>query len=166
MDLQQKQTLSKITMELIWCFFTGVAAFFIVQPLWKDFKDYFFIHQLIIYIIVFITFSRYIFFLKFTFLADAQKTKILLIFLAFPLFFYLLASFFELRSFMDRLSEGMLEYESYFRDGISDEQRFIAVNYLAKQYTFFGVSAIISVTVAPFRLILSIWRVYNQTGIV
>ena len=65
---------------------------------------------------------------------------------------------------MDRLSEGMVEYESYFRDGISDEQRFIAVNYLAKQYTFFGVSAIISVIVAPLRMILSIWRVYNQTG--
>lgn len=153
-------------MEIIWWLFTFTATFFIVQPLWKDFRNYQFIHQLILFIIVFITYSRYLFFLKYTFLAHSQKAKFALVFLSLPFAFYLGTNFFELQSFLDKMSEGMVEYESYFRDRISDNQRFIALNYLNKMYTFFGVSAIIAVIFSPFRLLLSYWRVYNKTGTV
>lgn len=153
-------------MELVWWLITAITAFIITQSLWGYFKRYDFIYELILYIIVFITFARYVFFLKYTFLAYFQKMKFLLIFISLPLIFYMVQEFFEFRDFLERQNGGLIEAELYFKDEISFQERYGILEYLSKMYTFFAVAAIITVIIAPFRLLKSYWRVHNNTGTV
>lgn len=166
MENLQKQRLSKIVMELVWWLITAITAFIITQSLWGYFKRYDFIYELILYIIVFITFARYVFFLKYTFLAYFQKMKFLLIFISLPLIFYMVQEFFEFQDFLERQNGGLEEAELYFKDTVSFQERYAVLEYLSKRYTFFAVAAIIAVVITPFRLLKSYWRVHNNTGTV
>jgi hypothetical protein len=166
MENLQKQRWSKVAMEGIWWLLTAIVAFLVVQPLWVDFKRYDFIYELILYVIVFITFARYVFFLKYTFLAYFQKMKFLLIFASIPLIFYLVQEFFEFQDFLERQNSGLQEAEIYFKDDMGFQDREDTLAYLSKVYTFFAIAAIITVIITPFRLLKSYWRVYNKTGTV
>lgn len=166
MENLKKQRLGKIIMEVVWWLVTAVAAFFVVQPLWVYFQRYDFIHELILYIIIFVTFARYLFFLKYTFLAYFQKMKFLLIFISLPLLFYLVQEFFEFQDFLERQNSGLEEAQIYFREGLGFQDRYEILAYLSKVYTFFAIAAIITVLMTPFRLLKSYWRVHNETGTV
>jgi hypothetical protein len=166
MENLQKQRLSKIIMELVWWLVTAIAAFITVQPLWGYFQRYDFIYELILYIIVFITFARYVFFLKYTFLAHFQMMKFVLIFLSLPLIFYMVQEFFEFQDFLERQNSGLQEAQIYFKEGLGFQDRYGILAYLSKMYTFFAVAAIITVVITPFRMLKSYWRVYNKTGTV
>lgn len=153
-------------MELVWWLITAITAYIITQSLWGYFKRYDFIYELILYIIVFITFARYVFFLKYTFLAYFQKMKFLLIFISLPLIFYMVQEFFEFQDFLERQNGGLEEAELYFKDSVGFQERYAVLEYLSKMYTFFAVAAIIAVIITPFRLLKSYWRVHNHTGTV
>lgn len=164
MDNLGKQRTGKLFMELIWWMLTALVVWMVTQPLWFNFVKHHFTYELIIFIVVFITYTRYLFLLKYTFLAKLQVIKFLLIFASLPLAFYLLQLFFNYQDFLERQNEGMVEFQSYFREGISFNEHYDTLNYLTKVYSFFGLSAIIAVIVSPFRLLVSYWRVYNKTG--
>lgn len=166
MENLQKQRLGKLIMEGVWWLITALAAFLVVQPLWDEFQRYDFIYELILYIIIFITFSRYVFFLKYTFLAYFQKMKFLLIFISLPLIFYLVQEFFEFQDFLERQNSGLEEAQIYFKEDLGFQARYGTLEYLSKVYTFFAIAAIITVIITPFRMLKSYWRVHNETGTV
>jgi hypothetical protein len=115
---------------------------------------------------IFITYTRHIFTLKNTFLARAQKLKVVLLFSSIPLTFYLVQLFFNYQDFLDKQNEGMQEFAQYFVEDISNDTHYNTLQYLTKVYLFFGFGAIISVIISPFRLLISYWRVFNKTGTV
>ena len=159
-----KLHLGKLTMELIWWLITAIVVTIVVQPLWKEFVKYDFIYELIMFIIIVITYTRYLFFIKYTFLAHAQIVKVILIFGSLPFIFYLWQVFFNYQSFLEKQMEGMIEFKIYFRSDISFKERSQTLNYLSYYYKFFGWSSIFAVFISPFRLLVSFWRVYNKTG--
>ena len=159
-----KLRLGKLTMELIWWLISAIVVIKVVQPLWKEFVRYDFIYELIMFIIIFITYTRYLFFIRYTFLAHAQIVKIILIFLSLPFIFYLWEVFFNYQSFLEKQMEGMIEFEIYFRSDINFVERNETLQYLSTMYNFFGCSSILAVFISPFRLLVSFWRVYNKTG--
>ena len=161
-----KQRMGKFLMELIWWLITAIVVWMVAEPLWGNFVQYEFVYEAIMYVIVFITYARYLFLLKYTFLAHFQVMKVLLIFAALPLAFYLVQVFFNYQDFLEKQNQGMIEFQIYFREGITATEHFETLNYLTKVYSFFGMSAIICVVISPFRLLLSFWRVYNKTGMV
>jgi len=164
MENQNKALWSKLLMEVLWWCITAVVVWIVVQPLWKDFVKYDFVYDSIINIVVFITATRYLFTLKYTFLAKAQVAKFIIIFLAIPLCFYLTQEFFAYQDFLDQ--EGTVEFQAFWRPGIQTDQLYDAIDYTTKQISFFGVGAILSSILLPFRLLISYWRVYNKTGTV
>ncbi|BDS14162.1 hypothetical protein [Aureispira anguillae] len=166
MENLEKQRVGKLLMELIWWGLTGLIAWMVTQPLWADFVKQHFIYEVIIFVVIFITYTRYLFLLKYTFLAKLQPLKFILIFASIPLAFYLIQLFFNYQDFLEKQNEGMIEFQSYFREGITFNEHYDLLRYLTKVYTFFGLSAIIIVVMAPFRLLISYWRVYNNTGTV
>ena len=166
MENLQKQRLSKLVMEVVWWGVTAIAAFIIVQPLWAYFQRYDFIYELIWYSIIFITFARYILFLKYTFLAHFQIMKFILIFVSLPLIFYMVQEFFEFQDFLERQNSGLEEAQIYFKEGMGFQDRYSILAYLSKAYTFFAIAAIITVIMTPFRMLKSYWRVHNNTGTV
>jgi len=166
MEMQGKTQLGKLAMELLWWLITLVVAFMVTQPLWRDFVQYNFVYETIAFIVIFITYTRYLFGLKYTFLAHFQAFKVLLIFVSIPLVFYLVQIFFAYQEFLEGQSEGMVEYDAFFRENITFNERYDILNYLTKVYTFFGIGAILIVFLSPFRMLVSFWRVYNKTGTV
>jgi hypothetical protein len=159
-----KLRLGKLTMELIWWVITAIVVTIVVRPLWKEFVRYDFIYELIMFIIIFITYTRYLFFIKFTFLAHSQIVKFILIFVSLPFLFYLWQVFFNYQSFLEKQTEGMIEFQIYFRSDITFKERFETLTYLSNNYKFFGWSSILAVFISPFRLLVSFWRVHNKTG--
>lgn len=166
MDNLGKQRTGKFLMELIWWMLTAIVAWLVARPLWSEFVRYEFIYDLILFIVIFITYTRYLFLLKYTFLSHFQVGKFILIFASIPLAFYLIGLFFNYQDFLERQSEGMEEYQIYFRADMTFEEHGEVLKYLSKVYSFFALSAIIVVIIAPFRLLLSFWRVYNKVGTV
>lgn len=166
MDNLGKQRLGKLLMELVWWLLTGVVAWLVTRPLWSEFVQYQYIYELILFIAILITYTRYLFLLKYTFLSHFQVGKFILIFASIPLVFYLIGLFFGYQDFLERQSEGMEEYQIYFRADMTFSEHGEVLKYLSKVYSFFALTAIMVAIAAPFRLLVSFWRVYNKVGTV
>ena len=161
-----KQRLSKLIMELLWWLVTGIVAWIITQPFWAPFADTEFVVELALFVVVLMTVARYVFLLKYTFLAHFQAMKFILIFISLPLMFWAIQEFFEFRDFYETQSEGMVAGAGYFKSGLSFSERYAILQRLLPLYTFFAWGAIFTVIAMPFRLLVSYWRVYNKTGTV
>jgi hypothetical protein len=161
MSLEKKQWMLKLQLEIIWWIVTVIATFLLVYPIMNNMVDYQFLYANIIFILVFITYSRYLFLLKHTFLAYAQVVKFILIFASIPLVFKLVEYIFAYQDFLE--TEGLNSFDAYFRKGISIETRDRLLAYMSREYLFFGVGSVIAAVVLPFRLLISFWRVYNKS---
>ena len=69
-------TSNKILLEAIWWVVTAVIVTVVMYPIWTNFPAYKFNGVNIATIVLFVTFARYTFFLKYTFLATWQYAKI------------------------------------------------------------------------------------------
>ncbi len=154
----------KIAMEAIWWLITFVVIWIVTAPMWAAYIKNDYIYDSILNIIIFITFTRYLFLLKYTWLAHVQAAKFIIIFSCLLLVFYLIQQFFAYQDFVDK--EGTALFMSYFRPDIQPTEWYRVMNYTTKEISFFGVGAIIATIVLPFRLLVSFWRVYNDTGTV
>lgn len=166
MEHLRKQRLGKLLMEGLWWLITLIVVWMITQPLWAGFVKYDFIYEVILFIVLFITYTRYLFGLKYTFLAHFQALKFILIFVSVPLAFYLIQVFFGYQDFLEKQNEGMIEFQEYFKEGLTFNEHNDLLAYLTQVYSFFGIGAILAVALSPFRLLVSFWRVYNKTGTV
>ncbi len=110
----------------------------------------------IIFILIFITLTRYIFLLKYTFLGYSLWAKVLVIFLCIPLLIYLYSEFQFVQVF---INDGSLE--SVFGH-MQVKEQYAMMNYIESEIIFFGVGSIIATVLMPFRMIISIWRTRNR----
>jgi hypothetical protein len=159
-----KELTGKLIMEVMWWIFTAIVVWIVVQPLWNTYIKYDFIYDSIVNIVIFITFTRYIFLLKYTVIAQLQIAKFLIIFLCIPLGFYLIQEFFNFQDFLDK--EGTGYFQAFFPLNIDTNKLYNIIEYTTKEISFFAVGAIIVTIILPFRLLISFWRVYNNTGTV
>ena len=110
----------------------------------------------ILFILIFITVTRYLFLLKYTFLGYSLWAKVLVIFLCIPLAIYLYSAFQFVQVYID---QGSLE--TVFGHMQIGEQ-YAMMNYIESEIIFFGVGSIIATVLMPFRMIISIWRMRNR----
>ena len=153
--MNKEQSLT-LRMELIWWIFTAVFTFAILFPIINTIGDYPFLFPNILFIVIFITFARYIFLLKHTFLANRQILKVIIFFLCLPLFAYLVNELISVRTFLDEQGIEVLvkklEYEKHW--GFA--------NYVKTEMYFFGAASLVVTALLPFRLLLSVWRNRNR----
>lgn len=161
---ESRELTGKLIMEVMWWLITAVVIWIVTKPLWNTYEKHDFIYDSIVNIVVFITFSRYIFLLKYTFLAKFQVAKFIIIFACIPLGFYLIQEFFAFQDFLDK--EGTAYFQSFFPLYIDSNKLYSIIDYTTKEISFFGIGAIITTIILPFRLLISFWRVYNNTGTV
>lgn len=153
--MNKEQSLS-LQMELVWWIFTAVVAFAVLFPILKSVDDYPFLISNILFIVVFITFSRYIFLLKHTFLANRQILKVVIFFLCLPLFSYLVNELTSVRTFLDE--QGIDELVK----NLPYENHWNFTNYVKTEMYFFGAASLVVTALLPFRLLLSVWRNRNR----
>lgn len=146
----------QIGLELIWWIVTLLVVGLVIYPILSKLVDYPFTTINIIFIIVFITFARYIFLLKHTFLASRQWLKAVLMVLSIPLIFYLVNGINYFQTFLDE--EGM---EAIMQGVELSKQRGLS-NYIRSEVLLFGTGSVIVGIIFPIRLMLSIWRTHNR----
>jgi len=147
---------NKVKLELLFWFFTLLVVVAVLIPIYSNIPDYPFWIQNITFIVTAITVTRYLFLLKYTFLARRQIMKIICFFLCIPLVFYLVQ---ELNYFQTYIDEegvdtlvGHLPYDT----------RETVIDYMRSEVLLFGTMAVISSIIFPFRLVISIWRTHNR----
>lgn len=149
----------KLILEATWWAITAVVVLLVLFPILHNTPYYPFQWSNVIFIVVFITLTRYNFLFKYTFLAKKQYLKLLLIFLCIPLLFNLVNNLNYFISITD-------ESSYYFLDGnLSISQRNKMQLFIKTEMVFFGVASILSAIIFPFTLLRSIWR-YRNRGVV
>lgn len=153
--MEKKQKLL-IGLEVFWWLITAVLVVIILAPIRKEAIDFPFYLMNIIFIVVFITFSRHLFLLKHTFLARRQVWKMIIMVGILPLIFYLVQEVNYFQTFFDEQGGeaivGALRMERV--------EKLSA--YVKSELLFFGVGAVIASVVLFFRLMMSIWRYHNR----
>lgn len=148
---------SKITLEIIWWIATAIIVSLFILPIYMSIGDrYEFYLPNIILITLFVTFTRYIFLLKHTFLAEIKWLKVALIFLPIPLFFFATNSLFNFQDFLDR--EGHIKMLSQ----LNPDEAMEVSKYIKYQFIFFGTGAMTVIFLLPVRMIVSVWRGINR----
>jgi heme/copper-type cytochrome/quinol oxidase subunit 2 len=160
MSLDKKQLKLKIQLELLWWVFSTIILLFVTYPIFSSLKSYDFWISNILFVLIFVTYSRQIFFLKHSFLAQQQVLKFVLIFASIPLIFKSVEWLFDYQHFIQ--TDGQEKLLKQFREGYNFNEKLKTVNYISSQYMFFAVATIISAIVLPFRLLISYWRVHNK----
>lgn len=143
-------------LELIWWIVTLIIVVAVLYPIQSNLTSYRFNWINIIYIITFITVSRYIFLLPYTFLARIEYLKVILIFLCIPAVFLLSQELNLFQTYVD--GEGV---DALVGD-LPYEKRDSMIAYIRNEMFFFGMGSIVSCVILPLRLILSIWRGRNR----
>ncbi len=149
----RSERLQKIWLELIWWVITGLVTTVILLPILKNTIDYPFLKINVFFIITLLTFFRYVFFLRFTFLKRLRWAKFILVFLSIPLIFMLVN---YLNHFLTYLDENSFDS---FLIGRADPH---LAGYIKSEMLLFGVGSVIISVILPFRMILSLWRQHNR----
>ncbi|MEL7021241.1 MAG: hypothetical protein AAGK47_06520 [Bacteroidota bacterium] len=146
----------RISLELYWWLFTAIIGIAILLPILYKVPNYLFLLPNIIFIVAFVTFARYIFLLKHTFLAHQQRLKIAIVLVSAIVIFYLISQINAFQTFLDEEGPDILVNHL----PVSEQQSM--ANYIRSEYLFFGVGSVIAAAILPFRLIISVWRSYNR----
>ena len=143
-------------LEIIWWIFTIILAMGVTYPVISKVENYPFLVINIIFISVFVTFTRYIFLLKHTFLAKQQLLKTGIVLISVPIIFMLINQINLFQTFLDE--NGI--------DGLVGDLPFGKRENIAKfiraEMLFFGVGSVISAIVLTIRLVVSVWRLKNR----
>ena len=150
-------TSNKILLEAVWWLITAVIVTAVMYPIWTNFPAYRFNGVNIANIVAFVTFTRYTFFLKYTFVATLQYAKI-----AFVLFTVMIVA-----TLMTQIQSFNVWIDGGDPDVLLDSvgkanMRESLLNYIKSEFLFFVVGAIISALFLSFRLIISVWRLRNR----
>jgi len=141
---------------MLWLVFAALLVAVVLWPLYANNVGYEFYFNNILFIVAFILMVRYIFFIKYTFISGKIAVKILIIVLAIIFDIYAYAA---LNEFIDFYQEN----GKYFAmEHLPVQKQYDVGDFILKQYIFFGVAALVSGIILPFRMLVSIWHVYNK----
>jgi hypothetical protein len=153
--MDKKLSLS-IRLELVWWMATALLLAGVLFPIYKSRADYPFWITNILFVLVFITFARYIFLLKHTFLAWLQWAKVAVIILCIPLFIYQIKVMHLFQLYLDEIGLQDLFAHLSFKGQVQ------MTDYVQAEMLFFGAASIIVTVLLPFRMLISYWRTRNR----
>lgn len=146
----------KIGVELISWLFTALIVVLFLIPITRRIYQYPFLWMNVLFIVVFITITRYIFLLKYTFLGYSQRMKALLILACAPGFIFILRRF---KSFQEYLGERGVEQ---FMIHLPHDQQVPLAKYVTAEMIFFGAGSLMVIILFAIRMLISIWRQHNK----
>ncbi len=145
-----------LALEIVWWILTAVIVWAVLWPIHKAMHVWPFERSNIVFVVVLITLSRYIFLLPHTFIARMQEVKVVLILLMFPLTFLLI----------EAVNDFMVYIEENTWDGLTGHlplaNKTAIEEYIWAEMLFFGVGSFIAAPVFAVRLLISVWRTRNR----
>ncbi len=154
--MNERNKILQIRLELIWWVVTLLIVLGVLFPIYKTQVEYPFWVSNTLFVVIFVTVSRFVFLLKYTFLAYRQWLKVLLAILCIPLFIYLLDEFSMFRAVVDEI--GLEEIFAH----LSLKGQTSMANYVKNEMLFFGAASIICSVLMPLRMLISFWRTHNR----
>ena len=148
---------NKILLEIVWWIVTAVILTVVMFPIWKNFPDFKFNITNVVYVICFITFTRYTFLLKHTFLADWERGKIAFVLCVFALSGILMVQLQDFNVWYDNGDPDIL-LATVKKEGVRPS----LLEYIKTEFVLFSVASIISAFVLAGRLLVSVWRLRNR----
>jgi hypothetical protein len=146
----------KFNFEILsWVFALVFAALFMIPIYMRSGANFPFYFSNAVSIIVFLTFTRWIFLWAYSPFAKSKWTRLILIFLPIPLFMYHIDGLFEFQKFVDE--EGTI---AFFK-GSNDMSDYNFGRFIKYEYIFFCVGALVAIVLIPVRMIISFWRTSN-----
>jgi FlaA1/EpsC-like NDP-sugar epimerase len=146
----------QIWLELLWWVLTAVVVVAVLYPIHQAIHVWPFERTNIIFIVVLLTLTRYIFLLQHTFLARRQVLKVGLILLMFPVLFL----------FIGMVNEFMVFIEEQTWDPLTGHlptaQRRGMESYIWNEMLFFGAGCLVAIPAFMVRMMLSVWRTRNR----
>ena len=143
-------------LELLWWGFTIIAVVAVLLPIWLQTPSYPFYLPNAGYIIIFITFARYAFLLKHTFIARMLWPKLLVLAGSVIVVFILIMSLGDFSNYLEE--KGLQTIVGH----LPVSRQFSLMRYIQSEMIFFGIASVISAIVLPVRMLISIFRMYNH----
>lgn len=143
-------------LELLWWFVTAVILAGVLFPIFSGDLSYRFWLLNSLFIVAFVTFTRFIFLTKYTFLASRQVLKVALVFVSVPIVFLLINAMIGFQTILDEDGPDALFFKN------NSIHREYLVNYIRSEMVFFGMGSIISGIFFPIKMIISVWRYRNR----
>lgn len=150
---------NKSVLEFIWWLFTAIIVVAVIFPIWNNLTTYPFLTVNIVFIVVFITLTRYVFLLKHTILAKTQGIKVGIVLISIPIIFMLIEGLSGFQNYLDE--EGL----NKFLPSMNLDEQQIMINYIKSEMLLFGVGSIIIAIIFPFRMVISVWRNRNTNNV-
>lgn len=145
-----------LRLEFFWLLLIALVFCLVAGPIYLKLPGFPFFGLNLIFVAVFVTASRYIFHLRYTFLAKRQALKIAFFFASTPAVFFLIGRVFFFKTFLEE--EGI---QALVGDLPYPEQSPMA-GYIEAEMLLFGVGSAIAMIVFAFRMVLSVWRYHNR----
>jgi hypothetical protein len=145
----------KSLLEIVWWITTTVIVAGVMFPIWKDFPQFPFQITNILFVIAFVTFTRYAFLLQHTFLVDKQRLKIGFIALTGLTVLYFINYINDFSQYVDQNDVQKI------MKNVAYEKRDNLMSYIKHEMLFFGIGSIIAAIVLSGRLAISVWRWHN-----
>ncbi len=153
--MSETNKLPQATYELLWWAFTLVLAGLILTPVYSTIPDFPFFLPNFVFIVVAVTLTRYLFFLRISWLRDHLMWQAALSFLLIPLIFWMGQYFNYFITYLDEQNPDV------FVKHLPAATAEIMDAYLNAEYRFFGVWAIVASLMMPFRLLYNVWVRYR-----
>lgn len=153
--MAETQRLPQATYELLWWAFTIVLAALVLAPVYANIPDFPFFLPNFIFVVVAITLTRYLFFLKISWLRDHLAWQAGLSILILPLIFWM-GQYFNL--FVTYLDE---QNPDVFIKHLPEARAEIMSIYLNNEYKLFAFWAIAAGLIMPLRLLYNVWVRYR-----
>ena len=147
-----EQSRLKLKLELLWWVFTAILTMAVLAPIYINKLSFPFYLSNIVFIVVFVTVTRYVFLLKHTWLVRMKWLKVALILGSVIIIFV--------------LSTHMIDFSNYLKEVglhevVSDlpvDKQFPMIRYIQREVIFFGAGGIVAMIVLPFRMLISLRR--------
>ena len=153
--MSSSSSATPVLYELFWWAFTLVLAGLILLPIYTQTPNFLYFVANAVYIIVAVTLTRYLFFLKISWLRDHLLVQGILSILLIPLIFWMVQYFNSFIRFFDNNGPDVLV------KNLSKDTAGIMKGYLQAEYRFFGVWAIMAALFTPLRLLYNVWVRYR-----
>lgn len=153
--MAETQRLPQATYELLWWAFTIVLAALVLAPVYANIPDFPFFLPNFVFVVVAITLTRYLFFLRISWLRDHLAWQAGLSILILPLIFWM-GQYFNL--FVTYLDE---QNPDVFIKHLPEAKAEIMSIYLNNEYKLFAFWAIAAGLIMPLRLLYNVWVRYR-----
>ncbi|RLD18527.1 MAG: hypothetical protein DRI69_10200 [Bacteroidetes bacterium] len=147
-----EQNSLKLKLELMWWVFTAILAAAVLAPIYLNNITFPFYVTNIVFIVVFVTVTRYVFLLKHTWLVQMKWLKIALVVGSVIVIFVLSTSMIDFNNYLDEV--GLQEVVQK----LPADKQFPMIRYMQREVIFFGVGGIVAMMILPVRMLISLRR--------